>query len=481
MCLAIPGKIESISGDDPLTRMGKINFGGILKEASLAYVPEAKVGDYVIVHVGFALSRVDEDEAHKVFEYLKQMEELGELEGGRAVKSAGHEIPRRIPRRRTARNNSRAEIHRVTTRPWNIMEVCGGQTHAIVKFGIDELLPKQITLIHGPGCPVCVTPLEMIDKALEIAARPDVIFTSFGDMLRVPGSTTDLLSVKAKGGDVRIVYSPLDAVKLAEQNPAKEVVFFGVGFETTAPATAMAVYQAAQKGLKNFSMLISHVLVPPAMEALLSSPNCRVQGFLAAGHVCTVMGYEEYLPLAAKYHVPIVVTGFEPLDILQGVLMVRAATGIRPGRSGKPIRARGAPRRQPAGAGIDPQGFPGRPAQMARHRRNPAKRPGLERGLRRVRRREEIRRGRTSRRRTGRMPQRPGVAGTESSRTNARPSARAARRNIRSARRWFRAKAPARPIIGTGDAIESIVTKHSTFNVQRSNIEQRLVNRNREC
>ncbi len=214
------------------------------------------------------------------------------------------------------------EIHRLTTRPWNIMEVCGGQTHAIVKFGIDELLPKPITLIHGPGCPVCVTPLEMIDKALEIAARPDVIFTSFGDMLRVPGSTTDLLSVKARGGDVRIVYSPLDAVKIAEQNPAKEAVFFGVGFETTAPATAMAVYQAAQKGLKNFSMLISHVLVPPAMEALLSSPNCKVQGFLAAGHVCTVMGYEEYPPIAAKYHVPIVVTGFEPLDILQGVLMV---------------------------------------------------------------------------------------------------------------------------------------------------------------
>jgi hydrogenase expression/formation protein HypD len=202
------------------------------------------------------------------------------------------------------------------------MEVCGGQTHAIVKFGIDELLPKQITLIHGPGCPVCVTPLEMIDKAIEIAARSGIIFTSFGDMLRVPGSTTDLLSVKAGGGDVRIVYSPLDAVKLAEQNPAKEVVFFGVGFETTAPATAMAVFQAAQKGLKNFSMLISHVLVPPAIEALMSSPNCRVQGFLAAGHVCAVMGYEEYPPLAAKYRVPIVVTGFEPLDIFQGVLMV---------------------------------------------------------------------------------------------------------------------------------------------------------------
>jgi hydrogenase expression/formation protein HypD len=213
------------------------------------------------------------------------------------------------------------KIHRITTKPWTLMEVCGGQTHAIVKFGIDELLPKQITLIHGPGCPVCVTPVELIDKALEIAARPNVIFASFGDMLRVPGSTTDLLSVKAKGGDVRIVYSPLDAVKLAEQNPAREVVFFGVGFETTAPATAMAVYQAAQKKLINFSMLISHVLVPPAMEALLSSPNCRVQGFLAAGHVCTVMGFEEYFPIAKKYHVPIIVTGFEPLDILQGVLM----------------------------------------------------------------------------------------------------------------------------------------------------------------
>jgi len=213
------------------------------------------------------------------------------------------------------------EIGRVTTRAWNIMEVCGGQTHAIVKFGIDELLPKQITLIHGPGCPVCVTPLEVIDKALEIAARPGVTFASFGDMLRVPGSTTDLLSVKAKGGDVRIVYSPLDAVKLAKQNPAREVVFLAVGFETTAPATALALYHAAERGLKNFSMLVSHVLVPPAIKALMSSPNCRVQAFLAAGHVCAVMGYEEYFPLAQKYHVPIVVTGFEPLDILQGIQM----------------------------------------------------------------------------------------------------------------------------------------------------------------
>jgi len=213
------------------------------------------------------------------------------------------------------------EIHRITKRPWNIMEVCGGQTHAIVKFGLDELLPRQITLIHGPGCPVCVTPLEVIDKAVAIAARPGVIFTSFGDMLRVPGSQSDLLSVKARGGDVRIVYSPLDAVKLAAQNPETEVVFFAVGFETTAPATAMAVYQAAQQGLRNFSMLTAHALVPPVITALLSSSGCRVQAFLAAGHVCAVMGYEEYIPLVQHFRVPIVVTGFEPLDILHGILL----------------------------------------------------------------------------------------------------------------------------------------------------------------
>jgi hydrogenase expression/formation protein HypD len=212
-------------------------------------------------------------------------------------------------------------IARVTTRPWAIMEVCGGQTHAIVKFGIDELLPRLITLIHGPGCPVCVTPLEFINKAIEIASRPGTIFCSFGDMLRVPGSATDLLSVKAGGGDVRMVYSPLDAVKLAVENPSKEVVFFAVGFETTAPATAMAAHQAAERGVKNFSLLVTHVLAPPAMEALLAAPECRVQGFLAAGHVCAVMGCAEYEPMAAKYRVPIVVTGFEPLDILQGVLM----------------------------------------------------------------------------------------------------------------------------------------------------------------
>ena len=213
-------------------------------------------------------------------------------------------------------------IASITTQEWTLMEVCGGQTHAIVKFGIDELLPDKITLLHGPGCPVCVTPVEQIDKALEIAARPDVIFTSFGDMLRVPGSKTDLLSVKAGGGDVRMVYSPLDALKIAQANPEKQVVFFAVGFETTAPANAMAVYQAHRQGIKNFSVLVSHVLVPPAIEAILSSPQNRVSGFLAAGHVCTVVGYAEYEPLAEKYGVPFVVTGFEPLDILQGVYML---------------------------------------------------------------------------------------------------------------------------------------------------------------
>ncbi|MCX7426303.1 MAG: hydrogenase formation protein HypD [Planctomycetia bacterium] len=213
------------------------------------------------------------------------------------------------------------EIRRKTTRPWNIMEICGGQTNAILRFGLDELLPRELTLIHGPGCPVCVTPIEMIDRAVAIASRPDAIFCSFGDMLRVPGSEKDLLRVKSEGGDVRIVYSPMDAVGLARANPDRQVVFFAIGFETTAPANAMAVAQAARLGLENFSVLVSHVLVPPAIRAVLDSPHCVVQGFLAAGHVCTVMGTGDYLPIARQYHVPIVVTGFEPLDILRGVSM----------------------------------------------------------------------------------------------------------------------------------------------------------------
>jgi len=215
-----------------------------------------------------------------------------------------------------------AALRRITTRPWTVMEVCGGQTHAIMKYGIDTLLPEGVVLAHGPGCPVCVTPVELINKAIAIARRPNVIFCSFGDMMRVPGTDGDLLSVKAQGGDVRMVYSPMDALKLARLSPDKEVVFFAVGFETTAPANAMTVYQAARENVPNFSILVSHVLVPPAMEAVLQSPDNRVQGFLAAGHVCTVMGYDAYPPLAKRYGLPIVVTGFEPLDILQGVYMV---------------------------------------------------------------------------------------------------------------------------------------------------------------
>jgi hydrogenase expression/formation protein HypD len=223
-------------------------------------------------------------------------------------------------------------IRRITTRPWTLMEVCGGQTHAIVKFGVDELLPKQLTLVHGPGCPVCVTPLEQIDRAIAIARRPGTLFTSFGDMLRVPGSETDLLAVKSEGADVRIVYSPLDAVKLAQKHPDREVVFFAVGFETTAPPNAMAVWQAAKLGLGNFSVVVSHVLVPPAMEAILGSPANRVQGFLAAGHVCAVMGYWEYEPIALRYQLPITVTGFEPLDLLHGIhLTVQALEAGRVG------------------------------------------------------------------------------------------------------------------------------------------------------
>jgi hydrogenase expression/formation protein HypD len=212
-------------------------------------------------------------------------------------------------------------IRRTATRRWVLMEVCGGQTHTIVRQGIDELLDGAVEMIHGPGCPVCVTPLEQIDRALHLAARPDVIFASFGDMLRVPGSTIDLQQVRAQGGDVRVVYSPLDAVELARRHADREVVFFAVGFETTAPANAMAVWRARQLGLTNFSLLVSHVTVPPAMTAILESPDNRVQAFLAAGHVCTVMGWWEYEPLAARYRVPIVVTGFEPVDILEGILM----------------------------------------------------------------------------------------------------------------------------------------------------------------
>ena len=214
-----------------------------------------------------------------------------------------------------------SRIARVTTRPWTIMEICGGQTHAIVKFGLDDLLPKNITLVHGPGCPVCVTSADLIDQAVDLALNRGAILCSFGDMLRVTGNGIDLLTAKARGAEVRIVYSPLDAVTIALENPAKQVVFFAVGFETTAPANALAVLRAEREQVKNFSILTSHVLVPPAMRAILGSPDNRVQGFLAAGHVCTIMGTEEYGPIAREFGAPIIITGFEPVDILEGILL----------------------------------------------------------------------------------------------------------------------------------------------------------------
>ena len=279
-----------------------------------------------------------------------------------------------------------AAIRKLVTRPWTLMEVCGGQTHSIVRYGLDELLPPEITLIHGPGCPVCVTPIHLIDRALAIAQTPGVIFASFGDMLRVPGSSTDLLRARAAGADVRIVYSPLDAVAIAEREPAKQVVFFAVGFETTAPANAMAVLMASRKQLTNFSILVAHVRVPPALEAILTSPFCKVQGFLAAGHVCTVMGTGEYEAVAAKYQVPIVVTGFEPVDILHGVAMV--VRQLEEGRQDVEIAYGrvGAPRGQRAGAAGGGRRLRGGGPDLARAGRDPAeraRRAGALRGVRR--------------------------------------------------------------------------------------------------
>ena len=240
-----------------------------------------------------------------------------------------------------------AAIHKAAAHPWTLMEICGGQTHAIVKYGLDSLLPPTIELVHGPGCPVCVTPVEILDQAMELASRPDVIFCTFGDMMRVPGSRRDLLTVKAAGGGVRMVYSPLDALTIAAGQPGKQVVFFAVGFETTAPANAMAVFEAKKRNLANFSILCAQVRVPPAMEAILSSPDNRVRGFLAAGHVCTIMGCSEYEPIAQKYQTPIVVTGFEPLDILQGihrcVLQLEAGTANVENAYARVVRPEGNP------------------------------------------------------------------------------------------------------------------------------------------
>ena len=274
-----------------------------------------------------------------------------------------------------------AGIQRVTQHPWAIMEICGGQTHAILQSGLDQLLPPEIELVHGPGCPVCVTALELIDKGLILASHPDVIFCSFGDMLRVPGSQRDLFSARAAGGYVRVVYSPLDAVKIAQENPEKQVVFFAIGFETTAPVNAMSVVQAQALGLTNYSILVSQVCVPPAMHAILSSPHNRVQGFLAAGHVCAVMGTEEYDPIAAQYGVPIVVTGFEPLDLAQGILMTVEQLESGESRGRQCLHAGGDTRRQPPGTGTVEKGVrTGRP-QLAWDRDDPVKRAGIAGGI----------------------------------------------------------------------------------------------------
>ena len=285
-----------------------------------------------------------------------------------------------------------AEIQRTVTKPWILMEVCGGQTHSIVKYGIDRLLPKSVELVHGPGCPVCVTSLEMIDKAHAIAQRPDVIFCSFGDMLRVPGSKDDLLMLKSRGADIRIVYSPIDCLKIARANPDKKVVFFAIGFETTAPSNAMSVFQAKKQGLKNFSVLVSHVLVPPSIASILQSPQNRVQGFLGPGHVCTVMGYREYEPLAERFRVPIVITGFEPIDILQGTLMtlrqLEAGTHTVENQYPRVVHRDGNTRR----AGSGQQRLRSVRSEMARRRIDPEKRLQVALRIPRSRCRTNIRR-----------------------------------------------------------------------------------------
>ena len=305
------------------------------------------------------------------------------------------------------------DIAATATRPWALMEVCGGQTHTIIRNGIDQLLPEGVEMIHGPGCPVCVTPLETIDRALAIAATPGVIFCSFGDMIRVPGSEGDLFRVKSAGGDVRIVYSPLDAVRIAAENPDKQVVFFGIGFETTAPANAMTVQVARRQGITNFSLLVSHVLVPPAITAIMESPSCRVQGFLAAGHVCTVMGMAQYEPLVAKYRVPIVVTGFEPLDVLEGIR--RAVHQLEEGRAElenaypRAVAPAGNPVAQGCGRGGLHRLRPG----VARHRRDPAVRVAALGRVRRVRCRGPVRCRGHRHDRVGAVPGRRGAPGPD--------------------------------------------------------------------
>ena len=339
-----------------------------------------------------------------------------------------------------------AEIRRTVTRPWTIMEVCGGQTHSIVKYGLDYLLPREIELVHGPGCPVCVTPLDMIDRAHAIARRDDVIFCSFGDMLRVPGSEGDLFQVRAAGGNVKIVYSPMDCLKIAQQNPDRKVVFFAIGFETTAPANAMSVFQAKAMGLRNFSLLVSHVMVPPSMTGILQSPMNRVQGFLGPGHVCAVMGWREYEPIAARYNVPIVITGFEPLDLLEGVLLtVRQLEQGRASR-GKRICPCRFPRRQRRRQKDDRASVRYRRPKLARYRDHSQERLQTQLRISRFRCRPHLRGGEYPHARARSLYQRPGAQGLEEAHRLSGVRHAVYARKLRRAPRWFPPKGRAPPI-----------------------------------
>ena len=354
MCLAIPGQVVAIVGEDEF-RVGEVDFGGVSRQTHLVFVPEVAVGDYVLVHVGFAIARIDEEVAKAI---------ARSAGGSRSVfreRPRGRTVMRHLDEYRdpVAIRTVLDRIREAMTKPATLMEVCGGQTHAILKFGLDQLLPQGLRLLHGPGCPVCVTPLEQIDRALAIVTEPDVIFCSFGDMLRVPGSAGDLLLAKARGADVRIVYSPMDAVRIAREEPERRVVFFAVGFETTAPANAMAAFTASREGLANFSMLVSHVLVPPALDALLGAEGCEIDGLLAPGHVCVVTGQRDYeavqraLPRPHRHHR---LRAARPAARRAGC---GAAARARPSLRRERIRARRRSRRQPRGDAHGPRGFRG--------------------------------------------------------------------------------------------------------------------------
>ncbi len=323
MCLGVPGKVVRWLDRDPTFGRAEIEFDGVRRTCHMACVPDAVEGEFVVVHAGIAISKIDADEAQRVLEDLRRLEDevAGTRSAGRRFRSGGRSTLKYVDEFRDPSLARRLvdDIRRMTTRRWVLMEVCGGQTHSLLRHGIEEELRDTIELIHGPGCPVCVTPAEAIDFAQELALRDEIILTSFGDMLRVPGSRRSLLDVRADGGNVRTVYSPLDAVTLAQKTPDRQIVFFAVGFETTAPATALAVLQAHRLGLENFTVLVSHVRVQPAMEALMQSPDNRVQGFLAAGHVCTITGFGSYDEFVRRFRVPVVVSGFEPLDLLEGI------------------------------------------------------------------------------------------------------------------------------------------------------------------